>query len=143
VAALPSADAHACQDGITLEELEPERLVMLPRGADPALHDSIISLCREAGLSPMIVEAAEPIVESVMLTVAACGGVALLPGSIGERHAAPGVELVDLLGAEAAFESAVLTHPDSEDLAAHAFLHGLSRLIKRPAGAPAQLQVAA
>jgi DNA-binding transcriptional LysR family regulator len=143
VAALPSAAARAFEDGVTLEELDPERLVMLPRGADPALHDSILSLCRDAGLSPTIVESAEPTVESVMLTVAASGGVAILPGSVSERHAAPGVELVQLLGAEAAFESAVLTHPDSEDLAAHAFLHAVSRLRKRPARAPAQLQVVA
>jgi DNA-binding transcriptional LysR family regulator len=143
VVALPSADATGFEDGITLEQLDPERLVMLPRAADPALHDAIVSLCRDAGLSPRIVEAAEPRVESVLLSVAACGGVALLPGSISERYASPGVELVELLGAEAAFESAVLTHPDSEHLAAQAFLHALSRVCKRSAPAPAQLQVAA
>jgi DNA-binding transcriptional LysR family regulator len=143
VVALPSADARGFEDGITLEELDAERLVMLPRSADPALHDAILSIWRDAQVSPIIVEAAEPRVESVLLSVAASGGVALLPASISDHYAAPGVELVELAGADAAFESAVLTHPDSDHLAVQAFLHAVTRSVERAAPAPAQLQIAA
>ena len=140
VAALPAADARSLEADLTLERLAPERVVLLPREANPALHDAVVSLCHQAGLSPDFVEAAEPRVEAVLLTVAAGGGVALLPASITERYAAPGVRLVALTGAAPAFESAVLTHPDSDHLATHAFLSVLSRV---PTKQPAQLQLAA
>jgi DNA-binding transcriptional LysR family regulator len=140
VAALPAAHARSLEADVTLERLAPERVVLLPREANPALHDAVVSLCHQAGLSPDFVEAAEPRVEAVLLTVAAGGGVALLPASITERYAAPGVRLVALTGAAPAFESAVLTHPDSDHLATHAFLSVLSRV---PTTRPAQLQLAA
>jgi DNA-binding transcriptional LysR family regulator len=143
VAALPTADPRGLQPELTLEQLDPERLVMLPRDANPALHDTIISLCREARLSPMLVQAAEPRVEAVLLAVAVGGGAALLPASITERYVAPGVRLVELAGAEPAFESAVLTHPDAESLATQAFLHALPRAAKPRPASPARLQIAA
>jgi DNA-binding transcriptional LysR family regulator len=116
---------------------------MLPRAANPALHDAVVTLCRQAGLSPTFVEAAEPRVEAVLLAVAAGGGAALLPASITERYATPGVRLVELAGAEPAFETAVLTHPDTQHLATHAFLRAVSHAAKpRPVGA-ARLQLAA
>jgi DNA-binding transcriptional LysR family regulator len=143
VAALPAATARGLEAGITLERLAPERLVMLPRDANPALHDAVVSLCHQAGLSPRFVEAAEPRVEAVLLAVAAGGGTALLPAAIMERYAAPGVQLVELIGAEPAFETAVLTRLDTEHLATHAFLRALPRVPKpRPVG-PAVLPLAA
>jgi DNA-binding transcriptional LysR family regulator len=130
VAARPASDARYLDDDVTLERLAPERVVLLPRDADPALHDAVVALCHEAGLSPTFVEAPEPRVEAVLLAVAAGGGVALLPASVTERYAAPGVRFVDLAGVEPAFETAVLTHPDSEHLATHAFLRTVSRAAK-------------
>jgi DNA-binding transcriptional LysR family regulator len=140
VAALPASDARSLEADLTLERLAPERVVLLPREANPALHDAVVSLCHQAGLSPDFVEAAEPRVEAVLLAVAAGGGAALLPASITERYAAPGVRLVGLTGAAPAFESAVLTHPDTDHLATHAFLRVLSRA---PTTQPAKLQLAA
>jgi DNA-binding transcriptional LysR family regulator len=132
VAALPATGVRRADDDITLEQLAPERVVLLPRDADPPLHDAVVSLCHQAGLSPSFVEAPEPRVEAVLLAVAAGGGAALLPASVMERYAAPGVRFVELAGGEAVFESAVLTHPDSEHLATHAFLRAVSRFAARP-----------
>jgi DNA-binding transcriptional LysR family regulator len=144
VAALPMSDPRGLEPELTLEELDPERLVMLPRDANPALHDAVLSLCRDAGLSPTFVEAAEARVEAVLLAVAAGGGAALLPGAITERYAAPGVRLVELAGAQPAFECAVLTNPDSEHLATQAFLHAVARGAKVRSAEPAErLQFAA
>jgi DNA-binding transcriptional LysR family regulator len=141
--ALPAGDARGFESEITLRELAPERLVMLPRDANPALHDAVVSLCHQAELSPALVEVADPRVEAVLLAVAAGGGAALLPASVTERYAAPGVRLVDLAGAAPAFESAVLTHPECETLAIQGFLRALARAARpRPAAAP-RLQVAA
>jgi len=60
VAAVPAGSPRAFEPELTLEQLAPDRLVMLPRDGNPALHDAIVALCRDAGLSPMFVEAPEP-----------------------------------------------------------------------------------
>jgi DNA-binding transcriptional LysR family regulator len=132
VAALSGPDVHGLDTGLTLERLDPERLIVLPRDANPALHDAVVSVCRTAGVSPTLIEASEPRVEAVLLAVAAGRGVALLPASISERYAVPGVRLVELEGAEPAFESAVVTRPEAEHLSTQAFLHAVVR-----AGKPA------
>ena len=115
----------------------------LPRDANPALHDAVVSLCREAGLSPTFVEAPEPRVEAVLLAVAASGGAALLPAAVTQRYAAPGVRLVELTGVEPAFETAVLTRPDTDGLATHGFLRAVSHAARPRRAAPPRLQVAA
>jgi DNA-binding transcriptional LysR family regulator len=140
VAALPAADARCNETDLTLERLALDRVVLLPRSANPALHDAVVSLCHQAGLSPTFIEAAEPRVEAVLLAVAAGGGAALLPASVTERYAAPGVRLVELTGLAPAFESAVLTHPDTEHLTTHSFLRVLTHAAKPQ---PARLQLAA
>jgi DNA-binding transcriptional LysR family regulator len=127
VAALPATDIRVLHGDLTLERLDPERLIVLPRAANPALHDAVVSMCRSAGVSPALVESAEPRVEAVLLAVAAGGGAALLPASVSERYAVPGVQLVELAGAEPAYESAVVTRPDSEHLSTQAFLHAVVR----------------
>jgi DNA-binding transcriptional LysR family regulator len=130
VAAVPAPDQRYLAGDLTLERLAPDRVVLLPRDANPALHDAVVSSCHRAGLSPAFVEAPEPRVEAVLLGVAAGGGVALLPASIVERYAAPGVRLIELAGLESTLESAVLTHPDSEHLATHAFLRAVTHAAK-------------
>jgi DNA-binding transcriptional LysR family regulator len=130
VVALPASEAQGLDDGVSLEQLDPERLVVLHRAANPALHDAVVSVCRSAGIAPTLVEAAEPRVEAVLLAVAAGGGAALLPASAGERYAVPGVRLVELDGAEPALESAVLTRPDVEHLSTQAFLRAVVRAAK-------------
>ncbi len=141
VAAVPAASGSR-EDEITLEQLNPKRLVMLPRDANPALHDAVISMCRDAGLSPSFVEAPEPRVEAVLLAVAAGGGAALLPAAVTQRYSTPGVRLVELAGVEPAFEIAVLTQPDSDSFALHGFLRAVAHASRvRPQ--PPRLQIAA
>jgi DNA-binding transcriptional LysR family regulator len=143
VAAVPASSPLAFEPELTLERLAPERLVLLPRNGNPALHDSVVALTRDAGLSPVFVEAPEPRVEAVLLAVAAGGGAALLPTSVAQRYATPGVRLVDVVGAEPAFEAAVLTRPDIDSLAVQRFLRAASHAAKRQPVTPARLQAVA
>jgi DNA-binding transcriptional LysR family regulator len=133
IVALPADHARAFDDAVALEQLDPERLIVLQRAANPALHDAVISVCRAAGVAPALVEAAEPRVEAVLLAVAA-GGAALLPRSVRDRYAVPGVRLIELLGVEPTLESAVVTRPDVEHLSMQAFLRAVTYAARpRPA----------
>jgi DNA-binding transcriptional LysR family regulator len=145
VAALPVMDARAVHSELTLERLAPDRLVVLPRDANPAFYDAVVSLCRQAGLPTTLVEVAEPRVDAVLMAVATSGAAAILPASVTERYSTPGVRLVDLVGVDAAFESAVLTHPDTDNLAVAALLRAIGRTIERSSRTevPAPLLVAA
>jgi DNA-binding transcriptional LysR family regulator len=130
VVALPAAAARGREGGVTLEHLDPERLIVLQRAANPALHDVVVSLCHSARVAPALIEAAEPRVETVLLEVAAGGGIALLPASVGERYAVPGVRLIELIAAQPVLESAVVTRRDVEHLSTQAFLHVVSHTAK-------------
>jgi DNA-binding transcriptional LysR family regulator len=130
VAVLPTGHARAHDAAMALERLAPERLLMLPRDANPAFHNAVVAACHDAGLAPEFVEAGTSRVENVLLSVAAGGGMALLPESVSERYATPGVRFVPLEGDEPAFQTAVLTRPDSQSLATQAFLHALSQAAK-------------
>jgi DNA-binding transcriptional LysR family regulator len=140
VAALPVTHPHAVGPAISLERLAPDRLVVLPSDTNPAFHSTVVSICRDAGLSPAFVEVAEPRVEHALLAVASGAGMALLPESVTDRHVAPGVRFVPVEAAESAFESVVLTRPDTENLATVGFLRALARagkLTAVPAPRPA------
>jgi DNA-binding transcriptional LysR family regulator len=135
LAALPVTHPHAVGPAVPLERLAPERLVMLPSDTNPAFHSAVVSICRDAGLAPTIVEVGERRVEHALMAVASGAGMALIPESAAEHHAAPGVRFVDVEPAEPVFESAVLTRPDTESMATAAFLRALGR-VGRPAAAP-------
>jgi DNA-binding transcriptional LysR family regulator len=130
VAVLPATHVHAMSPQITVERLAPERLVVLPADANPAFSSAIVSICRDAGVSPTLVELAEDRVEHVLLAVASGAGIALLPEAAAERHLAPGVRFVRLDRAEPAFESAVITRPNTERLGTVSFLRALGRASK-------------
>jgi DNA-binding transcriptional LysR family regulator len=91
VAAVP--DAHPCanEGRIAVGVLERTRLIQLPRTVNPAFHDSVISAFSQAGIAPTLIEAAEPLVEQVLLAVASGAGIALLPESAAKRYTMPGV----------------------------------------------------
>jgi DNA-binding transcriptional LysR family regulator len=134
VVALRADEARGKESGVTLEALDPDRLIVLARAANPALHDAVVAQCRASGVAPALVEAAEARVESALLAVAAGGGVALLPASVGERYAVPGVCLVELIGATPALESAVVTRTDCEHISTQTFLRAVAHAAKsRPA----------
>jgi DNA-binding transcriptional LysR family regulator len=144
VVVLPATHPHAVEATVALERLAPSRLVVLPRDANPAFHNGIVAICHRAGLSPTFVEVAEPRVEHVLLSVAAGAGLALLPETVTERFAAPGVRFVALEADEAAFRSVVLTHPDTDSLATVAFLRALGRTARAAvAQAPTAMELVA
>jgi DNA-binding transcriptional LysR family regulator len=130
VAVLPTSHARARDTAIALDRLAPERLLMLPRDANPAFHNAVVAACHDSGLAPALVEAGTSRVEDVLLSVAAGAGMALLPDSVGERYATPGVRFVPIEGDEPVVQTAVLTHPDSQSLATQAFLHALAQAAK-------------
>jgi DNA-binding transcriptional LysR family regulator len=119
VAALPLSHAHACNPTIALDRLAPERLVVLPRDVNPAFYNAVVSLCHTAGLSPKLIEIGAPRVEDALLAVA------MLPESVTERYTIPGVCFVPLEASAPAFQNAVVTHPDTENLATLEFLRGI------------------
>jgi DNA-binding transcriptional LysR family regulator len=145
VVALPARDQRAMESSLSFDRLAPTRLVVLPREANPAFYDAVVAACRRAAVSTTFAEVSEPRVESVLLTVAATGTPALLPESVTERYATPGIRFVDLAEPEPAFESAVLTHPDTDNLAVAAFLRAISRVTdrRRAGSAPAALHAVA
>jgi DNA-binding transcriptional LysR family regulator len=131
-AAIPATDTRAVEPALSLARLDPARLVVMPRAANPAFHDAVLALCRDAAIAPALFEVPEPRVESVLLAVAAGAGPAVLPAAVTERYAVPGVRFVPLEDGAVAFESAVLTHPDADNPATVAFLRALARFVPAP-----------
>jgi DNA-binding transcriptional LysR family regulator len=127
VAALPVTHPLATGAPVPIERLAPERLVMLPREANPAFHNAIVSMCRDVGLSPALIELAEPRVDQALMSVATGAGMALLPESAAGYFAAPGVRLTLVQTPAPVLSTAVVTRPDADDLATAAFLRALSR----------------
>jgi DNA-binding transcriptional LysR family regulator len=136
VAALPVTHPLALDAPVSLARLSPERVVVLPSDTNPPFHNAIVSICRDAGLSPSFVEVGEPRVEHALLAVAAGGGIGLLPESAAERHVAYGVRFVQVDLPTPAFETAVISRPDSDNLATTAFLRALSRALPTPVATP-------
>jgi len=147
VAVLPVTHPRAVDATIRLERLVPERLVLLQRQANPAFHDTVVAMCRDANIAPTLVELPEPRVEHVLLAVAAGAGVALLPESAAQRFASPGTRFVPVEGAGATCQTAALTRRDADSEATAAFVRGLTRharppLSVVPGGRAADLQLA-
>lgn len=126
VAALPVTHPQAVNATVSIDRLAPDRLIVLPADVNPPFHNAVISICRDAGLSPTFVEVAEPRVEHALLAVASGVGLALLPESAAERHVAPGVRFVELERREPAFDTVVLTRADTENLGTVGFLRAMA-----------------
>ncbi|HJS96440.1 MAG TPA: LysR substrate-binding domain-containing protein [Solirubrobacteraceae bacterium] len=126
IAALPVSHEHAMKAEIRLEQLAPERIVVLPREANRPLYDGVLASCHAAGVSPTLVEMPDAHIEQVLLAVASGAGMALLPESVADRYAAPGVRFVPLGGDTASFAAAVLTRRDTEHMPTVAFLRAVS-----------------
>jgi DNA-binding transcriptional LysR family regulator len=126
---------------ITLAELASQRLLTLPRDADPALYDTIIALFRDAGLAPRLQTASDARVEAVLLGIAGGGGAALLPAAAADRRTLPGIRIVGVSDAEPQVEAGVMTHHKADSLALHQFLHVVGAVARRATAA--RLPVAA
>ena len=137
VAALPAGDARATAPHIDLRRVAPERLVVLPRAANPAFYDAVVSACRDAGLSPTLAELGESHVEHALLAVSSGAGMAILPASVADRYTAPGIRFLPVAGAGPACDSAVVTRAGATDhLPTLAFLRALQRAGKLSAVRP-------
>lgn len=134
VAAIAATDERSVAPAVSLARLAPTRLVTMSREVNPAFHDAVVSLCRDASVAPTLLEVREPRVESVLLAVAAGAGPAILPAAVSERYGSPGVRFVPLEDGDSAFESAVLTHPEADNVATAAFLRALARFTPPAAG---------
>jgi DNA-binding transcriptional LysR family regulator len=128
IAAVPAGHPQAVSPAVVLEWTACERLIILPRELNPALHGAVVAMCRAAELSPTFVEADSA--EHALLGVAAGLGLALLPESVAERNVGCGIRFLPVRGAQPAFESAVLTDPAAESAVTVAFLRALSHAAK-------------
>jgi DNA-binding transcriptional LysR family regulator len=124
IVAMPATHREATSNELDRILLGRERVVVLAPELNPAFHTAVAALCREAGVHPTFTAVAS--VDDALLAVAASGGFAVLPGSVAERHVPRGVRFVALEGGERAFQTAVLTDPDTETLATAAFLRSIS-----------------
>ena len=127
VAALPVIHDQAVTSKIRLDQMAPERIVVLPREENRAFHDAVVAACRSAGLSPTLVEMPDSHVERLLLAVALGAGMGLLPESVADRYAAPGVRFVPIDGDEPVVAAAVVTRRDTAHLPTAAFVRALSR----------------
>ena len=134
IAAVAVNDDRALQPQLTLEQVGTSRLLLPPRDANPAFHNAIVSLYRNHGLSPELIELAEPRAELALLAVASGAGIALLPRTIKDRHTSPGIRLIDVSTPEPIFQYAAITHPHDDGLPTRALLHALIRAADRREG---------
>jgi DNA-binding transcriptional LysR family regulator len=141
VVVLPATHPRAVDSTLAIGQLAPERLLGLPREANPAFHNAVVAMCHTAGLSPTFVELPEPRVEHVLLGVAAGAGLAVLPEAVTERFAAPGIRFVALEAEAPVLRTAVLTQPDTDSLATLAFLRAVARVAATPVAQRARAAV--
>jgi DNA-binding transcriptional LysR family regulator len=125
VATLPEPHALSREPEIEPRRIADSPLLLLPRVANSAFHDSVISCWREAGLTATPVEMPEPQVEHLLLAVAAGGGIGVLPAAAAARHNLPGVRFVPLSPAPATEVAAVTRDESSTSVAA------LLKLVRR------------
>ena len=143
IAAFPLSHNHACKSAVRLEQIAPERIVVLPREANRAFYDAVIATCHRAGLAPTVLELPDAHIERGLMTVAAGAGMALLPESVADRYSAPGVRFVPLEGDAPAFTAAMLTRRDSAHMPTVALLRAVSQAATPRSFAAAQHSLAA
>jgi DNA-binding transcriptional LysR family regulator len=142
VVALPAMHPHAVEAEIAIARLAPERIVVLPHEANPAFRNALAALCHAEGLAPTFIEVAEARVEHALLAVAAGAGPGILPASVSERYAIPGVRFVPLADGRAAVRIVAVSRPDNASLATGAFLRSLDSATRTRQAPPARALVA-
>jgi DNA-binding transcriptional LysR family regulator len=118
IAALPETHPLSAEVAVRPERLADTPLLLLPRVANPAFFDGVISSWRAVGVSAAPIEAAEPDVEYALLAVAAGTGVAVVPESAAARHSVPGVRFVALEPAPTCEVAAITRDEDSTTITA-------------------------
>jgi DNA-binding transcriptional LysR family regulator len=118
VVAVAEDHALAGRKQVALEALTNEPFVSFPRHRGPALFDHFVSLCREAGFTPRIVQEAPQL--DVISLVAAGFGVAIVPSSVGVLRRG-GVAYVPIVGSPRA-DLLVAWRTGEASAAVHEFL---------------------
>jgi DNA-binding transcriptional LysR family regulator len=133
------ADRHVLsgRTSIPLAALGANRLVLLPRATNPAFHDAVLGACRSAEVAPALIDAAESDVEHALLLVASGLGVAVLPGSVADRYAIPGVSFRPLEPPAPAVGLGVVVRAELSEAAVEGFIRLLTELASRPRAVPA------
>ena len=116
VAVFPVGHEHAVKPHVGLEQIAPERIVVLPRDADRPFYDAVLATCCAAGISPTLIEMPDGQVDRVLLAVASGAGMALLPECVGERYADAGVRFVPLNGESPVLATAIVSPRHTEHL---------------------------
>jgi DNA-binding transcriptional LysR family regulator len=126
VAVFPVGHEHAVKPHVDLEQIAPERIVVLPRDVDRPFYDAVLATCCAAGVSPALIEMPDGQVDRMMLAVAAGTGMALLPECVAERYAETGVRFVSLNGESPVLTTAIVSPRHTEHLPTVAFLRAAS-----------------
>jgi DNA-binding transcriptional LysR family regulator len=133
VAVFPVGHEHAVKPHVALEQIAPERIVVLPRDADRPLYDAVLAACSAAGISPTLTEMPDGQVDRILLAVASGAGMALLPEGVAERYADAGVRFVPLEGDSPALTTGMVSPRHTEHLPTVALLRAASRTLgQRP-----------
>jgi DNA-binding transcriptional LysR family regulator len=133
VAVFPVGHEHAVKPHVDLEQIAPERIVVLPRDADRPFYDAVVATCCAAGVSPTLIEMPDGQVDRILLAVAAGAGMTVLPECVAERYADAGVRFVPLSGESPTLATAIVTPRHTEHLPTVAFLRAASRTLdQRP-----------
>jgi DNA-binding transcriptional LysR family regulator len=144
VAVFPVGHENAVTPQVRLEQIAPERIVMLPRDTDRPFYDSVLAATCAAGISPTLVEMPDGQVDRLLLAVAAGAGMALVPECVSERYADAGVRFVPLDGESPVLATAIVSPRHTEHLPTVAFLRAASRMLdQRAQVAPDRSVVAA
>ena len=127
VAVFPVGHPQAVSRHVRLEQIAPERMVVLPRDVDRPFYDAVIGACHDAGISPTLIEMPDGQIERVLLAVASGAGMALLPECVSERYAGAGVRFVPLSQGGPVLATAIVSRRDTEHLPTVAVLRAVSQ----------------
>ena len=128
VAAIAERHLLSGQTQIPLAALADTPVALLPRAGNPAFHDAVLAGCRTAGLSPHLIDVAEPSVEHALLLVTSRNAVALLPGSVVDRYTSVGVTFRPLEPPAPTVELALVTRTEPIETSIAAFLRLVQEL---------------
>ncbi len=81
IVALPEGHHLANQVDVAVDSLNKEQFILFPRCFSPGLYDAIISVCQQAGFSPIVAQEAIQM-QTIVSLVAAQMGVAIVPASL-------------------------------------------------------------
>ena len=122
VAAIASRHRLSGRSSIPFPTLSETELILMPRTANPAFHDGVLAACREAEISPPLIEAAEAKVELALLMVAGGAGVALMPASAADHYSIQGIVFRPLEAPEPTTEIALVSRDPSESTTIASFI---------------------